>query len=511
MTHHARESSHAFASVACFKLVLPVEREPTPACVVLGFMAVAWGSKEFLAELGDVEKLLSFSPNPQLQASLVSVLLKKLQSAENLVAGEYVQMLQALEQCMLDEETKKGLSEAILLRASGGSGESGHKLVKVPQVLKNPVAYLTKGEIVSLMQGDIKDVPMVIARRLRLVGLTSLKESTKKAAVTLHVQAHLWQNLPQPTADRIYSMAGEIQDLFLSLSYQAAVAPFKTYPDDPKDLGPAWISKAYGGDQPSCASLPQLTVLGKSCPVRTTSRLLKSGSGHMSSSMNMLGMECKQKTWLELMKEKVAEAEEEAKAKQLCLASSPAHMPSRDEVMKQLQLVTAETETPTTSGALQVPPTTATPGSSTEQAVPKDVSLPLPNDAKSLEQYEAEALEQLESKKKSGNKSTKDPQAKSKGKAIMKKPAAKAGTDAGIHVAAAKKATKKPCGKSAATKGNTENKLTCYGCARCRGNVLGCENCNFDGFTGARLNGRAAWRQYMEDRKVKASDKKKDK
>ena len=61
MTHHARESSHAFASVACFKLVLPVEREPTPACVVLGFMAVAWGSKEFLAELGDVEKLLLFA------------------------------------------------------------------------------------------------------------------------------------------------------------------------------------------------------------------------------------------------------------------------------------------------------------------------------------------------------------------------------------------------------------------------------------------------------------------
>ena len=139
------------------------------------------------------------------------------------------------------------------------------------------------------------------------------------------------------------------------------------------------------------------------------------------------------------------------------------------------------------------------------------MSLPLPNDAKSLEQYEAEALEQLESKKKSGNKSTKDPQAKSKGNAIMKKPAAKAGTDAGIHVAAAKKATKKPCGKSAATKGNTENKLTCYGFARCRGNVLGCDNCNFDGFKGVRLNGRAAWRQCMEDRKVKASDKKKDK
>ena len=270
-----------------------------------------------------MSKSFCFSPNPQLQASLVTALLKKLQSAENSVVGEYVQLLHALEQCKLDEETKKGLSEAILLRASGGSGESGHKLVKVPQVLKNPVAYLTKGEIVSLMQGDIKDVPMVIARRLRLVGLTSLKESTKKAAVTLQVQAHLWQNLPQPTPDRIYSMAGDFQDLFLSLSYQAAVAPFKTYPDDPKDLGPAWISKAYGGDQPSCASLPQLTVLGKSCPIRTTSRLLKSGSGHMSSSMNMLGMECKQKTWLELMKEKVAEAEEEAKAKQTMLGLLP--------------------------------------------------------------------------------------------------------------------------------------------------------------------------------------------
>ena len=73
----------------------------------------------------------------------------------------------------------------------------------------------------QLMQGDVKDVPIVIARRLRVIGLTSLKESTKKSCVTLHVQAHLWQNLHQPDADKIYTLATDFQEVFHSLNVQA--------------------------------------------------------------------------------------------------------------------------------------------------------------------------------------------------------------------------------------------------------------------------------------------------
>ena len=104
-------------------------------------MALAWGSKEFGKELSDVEKLLSFSPNPQLQASLLNVLEKKMMTADNLPAGEYVAMLQSVEQCGLEENTKQKLSDALLKNAPGGGNEGGSKLVKVPQTLKNPAAY----------------------------------------------------------------------------------------------------------------------------------------------------------------------------------------------------------------------------------------------------------------------------------------------------------------------------------------------------------------------------------
>ena len=39
----------------------------------------------------------------------------------------------------------------------------------------------------------------------------------------------------------------------------------------------------------------------------------------------------------------------------------------------------------------------------------------------------------------------------------------------------------------------------CWGCTRCRGCVAGCEKCNFPGFKGKRLNGRAAWLEWKRE------------
>ncbi|CAE7284055.1 unnamed protein product [Symbiodinium sp. CCMP2592] len=399
---------------------------------------------DFAKELSDVQKLLSFSPNPQLQASLLNVLQKKVVTADSLPAGEYVNMLQSVEQSGLDENTKKALSDALLKNASSGSTEGGCKLVKVPQTLKNPVAYLTKEEIVQLMQGDIKDAPILIARRLRVIGLTSRKECTKKSCVTLHVQAHLWQNPQQPDADKIYKLATDFQDVFHSLNVQSDVPAFRTYPDDPRELGPDWIAKAYKGSHPSCAELPQLHVLSKSCPIRTTSRLLKGtsqGSNQLACNMSMHAMQ--QKTWLETMKEKLAE---------------------KDEVIRQLQLL----PTPANSS-------TARTGA---------------NEGKSLEQYEAEALAQVENKKAPKQEKKNGKPCNQKMPQLFKKPAAKC-------------VEKHPMNKEKKA-AKQDGRLTCWGCARCRGNVYGCDNCNFDGFAGVRLNGRAEWKKCMEERKKAA-------
>ena len=151
-----------------------------------------WGRKDFVQELAQIEKLLSFQPQEGLQKSLVGTLMKKLEHADNLQASEYVGVLEGLQSCGLADNVKAELQNYLLERAASNN-ESGNKLVKMPQLLENPAAYLTKSELVSLTQGPIGEVPLVIARRLRTIGLTSLKENTKKSCVALHVQAMLWQ------------------------------------------------------------------------------------------------------------------------------------------------------------------------------------------------------------------------------------------------------------------------------------------------------------------------------
>ena len=236
-----------------------------------------WGCKDFVQELAQIEKLLSFQPQEGLQKSLVGTLMKKLEHADKLQASEYVGMLEGLQNCGLADNVKAELQNYLLERAASNN-ESGNKLVKMPQLLENPAAYLTKSELVSLMQGPIGEVPLIIARRLRTIGLTSLKENTKKSCVALNVQAMLWQNHGQPSAKTVYGMAQSFVGVFHDLDVKSAVAPLKNYPRNPNDLGIQWVQKAYAGEQPSCADLPQLQLLRKNCPVRKSSKLLQGGA-----------------------------------------------------------------------------------------------------------------------------------------------------------------------------------------------------------------------------------------
>lgn len=75
----------------------------------------------------------------------------------------------------------------------------------------------------------------------------------------------------------------------------------------------------------------------------------------------------------------------------------------------------------------------------------------------------------------------------------MKRPAASASMVAKNHGSSTSApATQKPKAEVKSKK----QKLTCFGCSRCRGNPLGCPSCDFLDFQGKRLNGRKAWKTW---------------
>ena len=143
---------------------------------------MAWTAKDFVAELGDVEKLLSFNAAQTLQDSLVTALLKKTSCSQGLMASDFVTMLEAVEKSSLDDEKKQWMKDKLMEKAaSSQEGQSGTKIVKSPQSLTNVPAYLTKDELQQLMTGEISKAPHIVVARLRMIGLTSLEEDTKRS------------------------------------------------------------------------------------------------------------------------------------------------------------------------------------------------------------------------------------------------------------------------------------------------------------------------------------------
>lgn len=109
---------------------------------------------------------------------------------------------------------------------------------------------------------------------------------------------------------------------------------------------------------------------------------------------------------------------------------------------------------------------------------------------KALEDYEKEAFEAMKSNKsKREGPVLKRPSA-AKAANVMKKPSAHTQeVPQQEHIA------------TNATASLGKGKQTCWGCLRCRGNCHGCDSCNHDGFQGLRLNGREAWKKYMQKHK----------
>ena len=236
---------------------------------------MSWSSEDFVAELNDVSKLVNLSQaSSTLHDSLVLALQKKLENTSTFMPSDFVRCVEAVENSSLPAEQKQRLSEAVVAKAAAATQEQGNKTVRSPQSLTNLPAYCTKEEMNTLMSGDINLAGVTIVQRLKKVGMTSMKEDTKRAAVALEVQAMIWHGMARPSPDDIYSKAQQLSKMFLADLTSSSVSPVKVYPSLPTGLGEDWVNKVYGTEKPSLLNLPGYASLQNECPVRETHRLL---------------------------------------------------------------------------------------------------------------------------------------------------------------------------------------------------------------------------------------------
>eukprot|EP00439_Symbiodinium_sp_Y106_P077435 s1600_g16.t1 len=105
----------------------------------------------------------------------------KLQAVTELPPAAMLELYQVLEKCSLPQSIVESCIEVLDGKALGNEKAGSSRLQQKPQQCDSLVKYLTAEEIGNLETQDMWSGTAILAKRLRLLGVRSMKESTKKA------------------------------------------------------------------------------------------------------------------------------------------------------------------------------------------------------------------------------------------------------------------------------------------------------------------------------------------
>ncbi len=426
-----------------------------------------------------------------LASSLISTLAEKLEMSQQWSCGQLLEYTQALKKTELDQTYKVKL-QAVLDNKVLRQQEQATKLMVLPQSLTQVQNYLSKAEWDACKPSTLTALHTVV-KRLKLCGVRSMKEDTKKWATAMLVFFEMERTGKRPCYLTIYQMSQQVAMAFAGEDTKAPVEPLVKYPASPLELGQPWLDKVYPDkDYPVNREVPGLFTLVKDhIPVRNTSALLTNktvcnntqpapGSQQAQQAwamtfLNQLGALATGSFGQNLVNQQNQAPQQPEVLLHTFQPKQKALPPPQAENHVPLPAPTPETAKPTTVVCLperKNTPTEETADQENEQ----------PEGEKTLESYEKATFEKLQARKKpaahykAGAKASAKPQAKGKSQAKTK---------AKVTHQVTKDKTKKVDPKGA------------FGCTRCRGNPKGCDPCRKPTYSGVRLNGRKAWESYM--------------
>lgn len=457
--------------------------------------------QSLVEELHHTESLVQ--KRPQLAESLVANLESKLTACGHLLPGDLVALYQVLEDSQLQQNHVKALC-AILDQKANGSIGGPMKTTLAPVSFDWPQNYLTKEDWEALDKANTWQAIDLLVSRYQSLGIHSVKESTKKAAIGLVVWLQVQKTGKIPFYTCIYQMVQHFTDAFQVKKPEARLCHTTVFPENPKDLPPNVLKAIYGENMPEaryCQGLANLVQ--HHIPVRSTSKLLVGAQGINKPS----------KVEPQVQKDQSAETT----------------VGPQDQLLQEMKTMTAHVAKmveATAMAQVQAVPSQALPlPAPIQQATPQKAPLPLPaphandllplqgkpqNEAKTLEEYENQAMEQLAKAQKPKGKveETEAQPKKPKGKKpVTKAGAKKAPGKPGVKPKASAKATASKASTLAkskpgpkATPANRKLYSGIKGCIRCRGATKGCDSCIFADFGGLRLPGRDAWKKWFQAR-----------
>ncbi|CAE7515104.1 unnamed protein product, partial [Symbiodinium sp. CCMP2592] len=236
-----------------------------------------YGCQDFVEEIAHLQKLAEMLPDSPVTESMANTFMAKIQGFQSWSSESICQMLAKADEASKLPEAMKAKILDTIQNLSMNTG-SQLKLVNTGQSVQRLCPYLTRPDWVALSTLTSQtDQLELLAKRLRAMGLHSLKECTKGQAVAIVLMVQASQGKPSLSAAAINSAVQDFGIIFQSLPSSNCPGASR-YPDHPSEMGQLWLSKAYGpGDQPDLQD-PCLAPFLKKVPLRSTHASLAGGT-----------------------------------------------------------------------------------------------------------------------------------------------------------------------------------------------------------------------------------------
>ena len=234
-----------------------------------------WTVKDIANELQSMQLLLVARPNvKELKASLLAQVKHKLELMPQLQPSQIVELYDLLKNGGLPSDMYDQLVQVVDQKVVSGVNNGSTRETVVPQLCDNLHMYFTNSEWQKLESMNMWEGCSVIAHRLKLLGVRSLKEATKKSATALLVWVHIKKGQSHPCGDVVYSLAEHLTSAFqvCPTSMPNGAQHLLHFPASPGDLPPDHLRASYPDEQPISKDCPGLAqVRCHSTPVRSSS------------------------------------------------------------------------------------------------------------------------------------------------------------------------------------------------------------------------------------------------
>lgn len=220
-------------------------------------MTQNWKVEDYLHELDHLTQLLKLPNMDHLHQSMVKSFCLKIQANKDWSSHTILQVIEKLSQCDLSNDAQGAIQQAF--NNLGLTDSTTLQVVLKGQQVQDFTKYLSIADWTKMEEnpGNVVLTMSVCAARLRAMGMSSLKEATKKQAMAVvFFLAMDVAKLPQFSPATRKKMVEDFQGIF-ACTPRAAVASLQQYPSDPKDLGQEWLSQVYGQDKPAMRDIPQ--------------------------------------------------------------------------------------------------------------------------------------------------------------------------------------------------------------------------------------------------------------